>query len=68
MKKIYDSLGRAKKFKKHLLTSIQKLVAVRTSGLVSEARVERVERTKIELELMILLTVSLMVTVIMKVT
>ena len=42
-----------KKFKKHMLTSIQKSISVQTSGSVFVERVERVRRTtKFELELM----------------
>ena len=41
-----------KKFKKHMLTSVQRSISVQTTGSVFVQRVESVRKTKIELELM----------------
>ena len=41
-----------KKFKKHLLTSIQKSVAVQAKGPVFVERAEQAKRTKVDLEMM----------------
>ena len=41
-----------KKFREHLLTLIQKSIAVELSGSIFVTRVERARRTKFELELM----------------
>ena len=40
-----------KKYKKHLLSSIQKTKSRQTSGSVFADRIEQVEKTKLELEL-----------------